>query len=408
MARARTFVIVGASVAGERAAETLRQEGFDGRIVLVGAEPDRPYERPPLSKNVLRDEAGEEKVFLRPVEYYAEQAIELRLGVRATGLRAADRVVLLDDGEELRYDKLLIATGACVRPLVVPGVDLPGSYYLRTLRDARAIRAATRSAGRVVVVGAGFIGAEVAASCRMQGLGVTVLELLPVPLQRALGDEVGRIYGEIHRDHGVDLRLGESVAEFRGAGRLEEVRTTSGGSIACDVAVIGVGVMPDVNWLEGSGLELRNGVVVDEHTRTNVPDVFAAGDVANWWHPTLGERLRVEHYENAQNQGVAAAKAMLGQAEPYAPVPYFWSDQYDLTLQYVGHASGQDEVVFRGDVASRRFLAFYLRDGRLRAALGINRFRDVTAARRLIRDNVPVTVAELADEQVDLRRLAGR
>jgi 3-phenylpropionate/trans-cinnamate dioxygenase ferredoxin reductase subunit len=408
LALSDTFVIVGASLAGGRAAETLRQEGFDGRIVLVGAESDRPYERPPLSKEVLRGEASEDKAYLRPPEYYSDQSIELRLGVAATGLRPADHTVVLATGEYLRYDKLLIATGARVRSVAVPGVDLPGIYYLRTIRDARAIRDATQSASRVVVVGAGFIGAEVAASSRVRGLDVTVLEMLPVPLQRALGDEVGQIYGAIHRDHGVDLRLSEAIAEFRGGGHLEQVVTTSGATIDSDIAVVGVGVQPEVAWLEGSGLALQNGVVVDEYTRTNLPDVFAAGDVANWWHPKLGERLRVEHYENAQNQGVAAAKSMLGQLEPYAPVPFFWSDQYDLTLQYVGHASGQDQVVFRGDVGSQKFLAFYVRHGRLRAALGINRFRDVNAARRLIRDQIAVTPEQLADELVDLRRLAGR
>jgi 3-phenylpropionate/trans-cinnamate dioxygenase ferredoxin reductase subunit len=231
--------------------------------------------------------------------------------------------------------------------------------------------------------------------------------LLPVPLQRGLGDAVGQIYGEIHRERGVDLRLREGIAAFRGDGRLEQVITASGATIDCDLAVVGVGVAPETDWLEGSGIDLENGVVVDEYCRTSDSSVFAAGDVANWWHPTFGERLRVEHYENAQNQGVAAAKAMIGKAEPYAPVPFFWSDQYDLTMQYVGHATGRDEVIFRGDIASRKFLAFYVRDGRLRAALGINRFRDVSAARRIIRDGIAVTPEQLADEQVDLRKLAG-
>jgi 3-phenylpropionate/trans-cinnamate dioxygenase ferredoxin reductase subunit len=355
----------------------------------------------------LRGDASDEKVFLRPATYYDEQSIELRLGARATRLDALNRQVELDTGLPEAFDKILITTGARVRRLPVPGAELPGIYYLRTLADARAIRAASVRASHVVVVGAGFIGAEVAASCKMRGLNVTVLEMLPVPLQRGLGDAVGQIYGEIHRERGVDLRLREGIAEFRGNGRLEQVVTASGETIDCDLAVVGVGVAPETEWLDGSGIHLHNGVVVDEYCRASDPNVFAAGDVANWWHPILGERLRVEHYENAQNQGVAAARAMLGKGEPYAPVPFFWSDQYDLTLQYVGHAAGHDEVVFRGDVASRKFLAFYLRDGRLRAALGINRFRDVSAARRLIRDRVDVTPEQLADEQIDLRKLAG-
>jgi 3-phenylpropionate/trans-cinnamate dioxygenase ferredoxin reductase subunit len=402
------FVIAGASLAGGRAAEALRQEGFDGRIILVGAEPERPYERPPLSKDVLRGEAPSDKVYLRPPEYYAEQQIELRLNTRAERLLPAEKTILLAGGERLPYDKLLIATGASVRRLNIPGIDLPGIHYLRAIQEAAAIGAELRKAGRVVVVGAGFIGAEVAASARMVGCEVVVLEVLPVPLQRVLGDEVGRIYAEIHLERGVDLRLGEGIAAFRGAGRVEQVVTSSGVAIDCDVAVVGVGVQPEVGWLADSGLALENGVVVDEFAETSVSGIFAAGDVANWWHPVLGERLRVEHYENAQNQGIAAAKSMLGRREPYAPVPYFWSDQYDLTLQYVGHASGRDEVIFRGDVASRKFLAFYLREGKLRAALGINRLRDVRAAQRLIRDQVPVTPAQLIDEQVDLRQLARR
>jgi 3-phenylpropionate/trans-cinnamate dioxygenase ferredoxin reductase subunit len=406
VAEPERIVIVGASLAGGRAAETLRAEGFDGRIVMIGAEPERPYERPPLSKHVLRGDAADEKVFLRPTTYYGEQSIELRLGVRATRLDPRHRLIELDAGQTEPFDKLLIATGARVRRLPVPGADLPGVFYLRTLADARAIRAASEEASHVVVVGAGFIGAEVAASSKMRGLDVTVLEMLPVPLQRGLGDAVGQIYGEIHRERGVDLRLREGIAAFRGNGRLEQVVTASGATIDCDLAVVGVGVTPETEWLEGSGIDLDNGVVVDEYCRTSDSNVFAAGDVASWWHPILAERLRVEHYENAQNQGVAAAKAMIGKAEPYAPVPFFWSDQYDLTMQYVGHATGRDEVVFRGDVASRRFLAFYVRDGRLRAALGINRFRDVSAARRIIRDGIAVTPEKLADEQVDLRKLA--
>ena len=321
---------------------------------------------------------------------------------------AEERQVELADGTRLPYDKLLIANGVKVRRLTTPGVDLPGVFYLRNIDDSRAIRDAIASARRVVVVGAGFIGAEVAAVCRVRGIDVTLLEVLPVPLQRALGDEVGLIYADIHREHGVDLRLGVGIAAFQGNCRLERIVTSTGDIIDCDVAVVGVGVQPDVDWLEGYGLTIANGIVFDEFTRSNLPDVFAAGDVANWWHTGLEERLRVEHYENAQNQGVAAAKNMLGILDPFAPVNFFWSDQYDLTLQYVGHASGQDEVVFRGDVAGRKFLAFYLRDGEIRAALGINRFRDVNAARRLIRGRVPVTAAQLADENVDLRGLSGR
>ncbi len=405
MAREETFVVVGAGLAGGRAVETLRQEGFAGRIVLVGAEAERPYERPPLSKDVLRGEAKDDKVFLRPPEYYAEQRIDLRLGVAAQHLVPAERSIVLSSGESLTYDKLLIATGVHVRRLNVPGHDLAGVHYLRTLWDAQTIREATRAANRVVVIGAGFIGAEVAASSRVQGKEVTLIEMLPVPLQRALGEQVGQIYADIHRERGVDLRLGEAISELRGAGRVEEVVTSSGARIPADLVVVGVGVNPEVAWTHGSGLHAPNGIQVNEFAEASLPNVYAAGDVAYWWHPTLQEHLRVEHYDNAQNQGVAAAKSMLGVREPYAPVPYFWSDQYDLTLQYLGHGSGSDEIVFRGDVAGRKFFAFYLRDEKLRAALLVNRVRDVGPVRRLLRDQVPVTRAQLADEQVDLRRL---
>jgi 3-phenylpropionate/trans-cinnamate dioxygenase ferredoxin reductase subunit len=402
---ARTIVIVGANMAGGRAAETLRQQGFAGRVVLVGAEPDRPYERPPLSKEYLQGGRGED-FYHRPPDYYAEHDIELLLGARATRLDPAARAVELADGRRLAYDRLLIATGATPRRLPVPGADLDGVLYLRTLAEARALRERVAEARRVVVVGMGFIGAEVVASCRKRGLEVTALELLPVPLERALGRRIGEVYAEIHRARGVDLRLGAGVAEFRGDGRVEQVVTAAGERLDCDLAVVGVGVAPVVDWLEGSGLEIQNGVVVDEYCRTNLPDVYAAGDVANWWHPRLGERLRVEHYDNAMNQGIAAAKSMLGQGESYAPVPYFWSDQYDLRMQYVGHASGQDEVVLRGSPEDPAWSAWYLRDGHLRAALAVNRFKDISAARQLLARDVPVTRDQFADEGVDLRALA--
>lgn len=401
-----TIAIVGASVAGGRAAETLREEGFDGRVVLVGTEPERPYERPPLSKEYLSGETTEEGVYLRPLEYYTDRGIELRLGARAMGLDPSSRTLELIDGGRLRYDKLLIATGAAPRRLAVPGADLAGILYLRTLRDAQDLRRQLAGARRVVIVGTGFIGAEVAASCRGAGLEVVALEAGPVPLQRALGREVGQIYAEIHRAQGVDLRTGERVVGFRGRGRVERVVTASGAAFDCDLVVVGAGVTPASEWLAGSGLALENGVLVDEFSRTNLPDVYAAGDVAHWWHPTLGERLRVEHFDNAQHQGAAAARSMLGKGEAYAPVPFFWSDQYGLHLQYVGHASGEDEVVFRGAAGGDAWSAFYLRDGRLRAALAVNRPKDVAAARRLIAGRVLVEARQLADEGRDLKALA--
>lgn len=405
MADQPVYVIVGASLAGGRAAETLRAEGFDGRIVLVGAEPERPYERPPLSKEFLRGELPEEKLYLRPAAYYAEQRIELCLGVRALRLRPHEPVIELSDGAALRYDRLLIATGATPRRLRVPGSELPGIYYLRTLGDAATLGVILRQRPRLVVVGAGFIGAEVAASARVLGCDVAVLEMLPVPLGKVLGEEVGRVYAALHAAHGVDLRTGEEVAAFRGAGRVEEVVTASGAVLPCDLVVVGVGVVPDVGWLDDAGVAIENGVVVDELCATSRPDVYAAGDVANWPHPLFGERLRVEHYDNAQEQGAAAARSMLGRGTPYGPVPFFWSDQYDATLQYVGHAGPGDAVVFRGDPRSEAWVAYYLREGRLRAALGLNRARDIALARRLIAARVTVSPDLLRDEQADLRVL---
>ena len=399
------FVIVGANLAGGRAAEALRA-GSQERIVLVGAEPERPYERPPLSKAFPAGQLPEEKVYLRPSDYYASQGIELLLGRRAVRLDPESKAVELDDGERLNYTALLIATGAAPRRLTAPGGDLEGIVYLRDLRDARRLRDRLQTASRVVVVGAGFIGAEVAAVARSLGREVVALEALPVPLERALGPVVGGLYTEIHRARGVDLRTNAAVTEIVQSGGEFQVRTASGERFDCDLVVVGVGVAPEVGWLESSGIELRNGVVVDELSRTSLPDVYAAGDVANWFHPRLGHHLRVEHFDNAQNQGVAAARSILGKGQPYAPVNYFWSDQYDLSLQYVGHASGQDEVILRGTVEAGSWSAFYLRDGVLKAALGVNRFRDVSAARQLIARDVPVAPEQLRDESVDLKTLS--
>jgi 3-phenylpropionate/trans-cinnamate dioxygenase ferredoxin reductase subunit len=287
----------------------------------------------------------------------------------------------------------------------VPGGELEGVRYLRTRSDAEAIAAGIERARRVVVVGAGFIGSEVAASARMLGRDVTLLEAAPVPLALALGTAMGQVCAGIHRDHGVDLHLSCQVREFRGHRRVEEVVLAGGAPLPCDLVVVGVGVSPAVGWLDGSGIALDNGVLVNEHTETNLEGVYAAGDVASAWSPLFGERLRVEHYDNAQSQGIAAGRAMAGLREAYAPVPYFWSDQYELNFQYVGHARGDDPVLVRGDVSKRSFTAFYLRDARVRAALVVGRPRDLAAARRLIRAATPVDATVLADEGIDLRTL---
>ena len=399
-------LIVGASLAGGRGAEALRESRFDGPIVLIGAEPDRPYERPPLSKAYLRREMPEAELYLRPQSYYEDQNIELRLGIRATSLDPTARIVVLDTGERLPFEKLLIATGCEVRRLSIPGADLPGVRYLRTRAEAAALASGFEKAQRIAVVGAGFIGLEVAASARALGKEVTVLAAGHVPLARALGTGMGEVCAAIHRDHGVDLRLSSRVSEFRGAGGVEEVVLADGTTIPCDLVVIGAGVAPAIQWLQGSALALENGVLVNEYSETNRPGIYAAGDIANAWSPLFGERLRVEHYENAQNHGIAAGRVMAGIRESYAPVPYFWSDQYQHTLQYIGHTRGDEEIVVRGDIAGRSFTAFYVHDGRLRAAFAIGRPRDVMAARRFIQTAKRLDTKLLLDEQADLRALS--
>src|SRR5215212_2641711 len=303
MSSEQTHLIVGASLAGAKAAETLREQGFDGRVVLIGAEEERPYERPPLSKDYLRGEAGREKVYVHEQGFYAEHDIELRLGRTAVRLDTASRELELDGGERLSYDGLLLATGAEPRRLSMPGAELDGILYLRSVRDSDALRERLDRGGAVVVVGAGWIGAEVAASARQRGLDVTVIEPASVPLERVLGAEIGAIYRDIHTDHGVEMLMGTGVAAFEGDGVVERVRTSDGRTIECDFVVVGVGVEPRTDLARGTGIAVDNGIAVDEHLETSVPGVFAAGDVANAHHPFYREHIRVEHWSNALHQG---------------------------------------------------------------------------------------------------------
>ena len=400
-----TFVIVGAGQAGGRAAETLRREGFAGRVVLVGAEPHRPYERPPLSKGLLLGETTAEQAYLRGADHYGEQDIELRLGVRATQIVPSEHWLELSQGGSLNYDKLLLATGVRPRLLSVPGADLPGIITLRTLADAQVLAEAMAGSPRMLIVGAGFIGAEVAAACRKRGLPVTMVEPLAAPMERALGTELGNLYAAIHRDQGVDLRLRTGVAAFHGTDRVEEAELTTGERISADLVLVAIGVVPDTEYLERSGLMLDNGILTDQFSRTNLPDILAAGDAARWLHPALGRHLRVEHWDNAEQQGKAAAKSMLGNLEPFMPVLYFWSDQYEHGLQVLGHRSGGEDEVRRGSLEARKFTHFYLRDGALVAALCFNTPRDSMAARKLIAAGTLVDPTKLGDEGVDLRSL---
>jgi len=401
----RTFVIVGASLTGATAAATLREEGFDGRIVLVGAETERPYERPPLSKDYLRGESGRDELYVHEQVFYAEHEIELRLGETAVALDAREHALTLSGDERLAFDRLLLATGAEPRRLNVPGGDLDGVHELRSVASSDAIRARLDRGGKVVVVGAGWIGSEAAASARQRGLEVTVIEPASVPLERVLGAEVGAIYRDVHADHGVELLLGTGVEAFEGDGAVERVRTSSGRAVDCDFVIVGVGVAPRTQLAEGAGLAVENGVVVDGRLRTSAPDVFAAGDLARHDHPTYGP-LRVEHWDNALHQGPAAARAMLGRDEPYDHVPYFFSDQYDVGMEYSGYAPRWDRVVFRGDPAGREFIAFWLQGDRLLAAMNVNVWDVSDALREVLAARVAVDDAALADPDVPLDRLA--
>jgi len=408
------IVIIGASLAGATAAAGLREGGFEGDITLVGAEERPPYNRPPLSKGYLRGQDKFEDQLVKPADYYSGERIDLRLGVRVTGFDPARKQVSLDGGERLPYDKLLVTTGSRNRTLEAPGADLAGVLQLRTVEDADAIRAAAQKGRRAVLVGFGFVGCEVAASLRQMGVDVAAIDGHPVPLGRALGPEVGAVLGEIHRDKGVELVLDDGIAALEGAGRVERVRTKKGRVLECDFVVAGIGIVPNVELLVAAGGGVDNGILVDEHCRTSLPDVWAAGDVANHMHPLFG-RLRVEHWNHADRHGRAAARALLGDDTPYDYVPSFWSDQYEHVIEYVGFARSWDRVVFRGRREERKLLGFYLKDGFVLAAAGIDRGGDpedpnadseLKVAVDLIRDRVPVDVDQLADERVALRTLA--
>ena len=389
---------------GGRAAETLR-EGFDGNILLICGEPDRPYERPPLSKEYLRGEKPEDEVFLRPAAFYDEHRIELILGERAKRLDVASKKIVLENGRTIAYDKVLIATGAAPKRLTIPGSNLKGVTTLRTIRDAAGLEQQLTRKPRVVIIGAGFIGCEVAASARTLGCEVTMISQSK-PLARALGDSFGEFYRRIHTEQGVNVRTGLEIAELRGSNSVETAVTTSGEHLACDLAVIGIGVAPDLAFLADEPIAVENGIVTDELCRTSAPDVFAAGDVANWWNPLYERRMRVEHFDNGKRQGVTAAKNMLGESESYAPVPYFWSDQYDVHLHYAGYRTESDREVVRGNPASGSFSVFYLdENGQVSACAAINKFKDISAARKLIRSHIHVTPEDLAHESVDLNRL---
>ena len=407
MAAEQTFVIVGGGMAGAKAAETLREEGFDGRVVLIGAESLRPYERPPLSKDYLRGETEQEKVHVHGEAYYGEHDIDLRLGREVSRLDTGSREVTLDDGETLRYDRLLLATGAEPRRLPIPGADLDGVLYLRTVPDSDRIRERLDRGGSLVVVGAGWIGAEVAASARQRGMEVTIVEPMSVPLERVLGPEMGAFYRDVHADQGVRLLLGTGVEGFEGGTAVERVRTNDGQTLDCDAVVVGVGVKPRTALAEAAGLAMGDGVLADELLQTSAEGVFAAGDVVSAQHPFYGQRIRVEHWANALEQGPAAARNMLGAGAPYDKLPYFFSDQYDVGMEYAGYATSWDRVVVRGDLAGREFIAFWLAGDRVLAGMNVNVWDVTDTIQRLIRERVAIDDRRLADPDVPLDELAG-
>ena len=410
MADDRTFVIVGASLAGARAAAALRKGGFEGRVVLIGDEAERPYERPPLSKGYLLGKDAVEKAYVHGENFYAEQNIELRLGVRVTSIDRDAHEVGIDGGDYVHYDKLLITTGSSAVRLPLPGHELAGIHYLRTLPESTQLRTALAAGGQVVVVGGGWIGLEVASAARHYGAGVVLVEPQQAPLYAVLGAELGEFYAQLHRDHGVDVRLGIGVSAFKGDGvSVTSVIASDGSEIQADAVVVGVGIKPNVELATGAGLLVDDGIVVDEYLRTTDPDVFAAGDVANAHNPQLGRHVRVQHWSNAHDQGPAAARSMLGFDEPYTKLPYFFSDQYDVGMEYSGLArpGDYDDLVYRGDPAGHEFCAFWLAKRAVIAGMNVNVWDVHPDIRALIKSGAQVDAGRLADPAAPLAEVAG-
>lgn len=396
-------MIVGASLTAAKAVDALLDEDFGGEIVLLGSESVRPYERPPLSKDFLRGEA--DPPFVHEEGFYGRDGLELRTGATVASIDREARTVTLDDGDSVGYDRLLLCTGCEPRRLDLPGSDLEGIVTLRTLNDSETLGARLGEKPRVVVIGAGWIGSEVAASARQLGCEVTILAPESVPLERVLGQEVGGFYRDVHTGEGVTF-LGETaVTGFGGGDRVEAVLTDKHGDIPADLVVVGVGVTPRTGLAEGAGLEVDDGVLVDASLQTGDPAVFAAGDIANAWNPFYDRRIRVEHWANARRQGAAAARAMLGREVSYDEIPYFFSDQYDVGMEYVGYATEWDRIVYRGDPAGREFIAFWIKDGRIAAGMNVNVWDVSETIRDLIAARSEIDLSRLADPAVELASL---
>jgi 3-phenylpropionate/trans-cinnamate dioxygenase ferredoxin reductase component len=403
-----SFIIVGGGLAGAIAAQTLREEGFDGRISLLGQETNAPYERPPLSKDYLQGKAERDSIFVHPEQWYAEQAVELRLGTTATSVDPASRTVATDTGAQMHYDKLLIATGSKPRRLGVPGADLDGVYYLRYVEDCERIKIEFARAKRVVIIGAGWIGLETAAAARAAGLDVTLLISGDMPLQHVLGPEVAPTYAELHRSNGVDLRYRTTSAELTGRqGAVTGVILSDGTRIDADMIIVGIGATPRTELAAAAGLKIDNGIVVDQHLRTSDPDIFAAGDIAHTYNPRLGRHIRIEHWANARRQGVVAAKAMLGQDAVDVRPSYFYTDQYDLSMEYTGDIgpAGYDRVIFRRYAGPREVIVFWLYEQRIQAGMNINVWDVAENIERLIQSARPIDADDLTDPAIPLTSL---
>ncbi len=407
MAVEQTFVIVGASLAGAKAAQALREEGFAGRVVLIGEEPVRPYERPPLSKAYLRGEVDFDDAAVHPEGFYGEHEIELLTSTTVTSIDPTAGRLTLEPGGSLAYDQLLLTTGATPRKVAIPGAGLDAIHYLRSVASCDALRNALADAQKLVVVGAGWIGSEVAASARQLGKDVALIEGAQVPLQRVLGLEVGAMFRDLHADHGVELHMGVGVEAFRGATAAEEVILADGSSVAGDLFVVGVGVSPRTELAESAGLTLDNGVVVDEHLATSIPGIWAAGDVANAYHPILDKTIRLEHWSAALNQGPVAARNMLGRDVAYEKIPYFFSDQYELGMEYSGLAASWDQVVYRGDRDKGEVIVFWLDRGRVAAGMNVNVWDVAGQIASLVRSRKTFDPGRLADPAVSLDSLVG-
>jgi 3-phenylpropionate/trans-cinnamate dioxygenase ferredoxin reductase component len=407
MSNRRTFAIVGGGLAGASAAATLREDGFDGRVVLVGSEREEPYNRPPLSKEYLRGEVEEDTLRVNEHSLYRDQEIELRLGVAVASIDAGPREIVLEGGERITFDAALLATGSEPRALSLPGAELAGVHYLRTHPDSDALAASLAKTTRVVIIGGGWIGCEVAASARQLGVEVTLVSPTRLLLENMLGGKLGAFYRDVHHDHGVDLRMENAVTRIEGSGKVERVALADGETVECDLVVAGIGVTPRIELARAAGIEVENGVLVDGHLQSSAPGIFAAGDIANFPHPLYGDRrMRVEHWANAGDQGPFAARAMLGSSTIWQRVPYFFSDQYDVGMEFAGDLEEAERIIVRGDMATREFVAFWLAGDRLVAGMNVNVWDVSDPIQTLISKRTHVEDAALADPAVSLAELA--